>query len=102
MDLGSTFVILECQFHQFHPCAHASTLSSVGLPNSKTSKKPANRRAEDATFDVLSFAKAISRGNQKLSILLGGNENAKKTLRRKDKRKDKNSFISMFVIILFL
>ena len=59
----------ECQFH---PCAHASYLSSVGPPNSKIRKGPDNRRGEDATFDVLSsHAEAILRANRKLPIVQG-------------------------------
>ena len=38
-------------------CAHASTLSSVGHPDSTTRKGPDNRCGDDATFDVLQSQK---------------------------------------------
>ena len=42
---------------QFHSCAHASNLSSVGPPNSTTHLEPDNPCGEDATFDVLPWQK---------------------------------------------
>ena len=56
---------LECQFL----FAHASNLSSVGLPISTTRKGPDNCCGEDATFEVFIVSEAIHHANRKLHIM---------------------------------